>query len=240
MQTCESNFSPIFGLFADEEDIAGQILTGTNDRPSDISFTDENSQQHNMWVIMDSEVIERLQQVMAGKRIFIADGHHRYETALEYKKQRRIKETHQEREYLYDYVMMTLVNLYDPGLVILPTHRIIRNIPNFSMEGLLEAVGEDFIVEAFALNENYKNMPDFLRLLWERKENTGLNHIPLPSSKKSHAHTFGLYGGNNTVYLLIFKNEALLRTFNEEDCGASTRFKLDVLVLHNLTLFDPP
>jgi len=235
MQACESNFSSIFGLFADEEDIIGQILTGANDRPPDISFADENNQQHNMWVITEPEIIERLQQVMAGKRIFIADGHHRYETALEYKKQRRTKEAHQEQEHFYDYVMMTLVNLYDPGLVVLPTHRIIRNIPNLNIEGLLEAIEEDFTVEAFSLNENHKNTPDFLRLLRERKEKTCLSDTPLPSLKESHVHAFGLYAGGNTIYLLVLKkNESLLRSL--EDCSESARFKLDVLVLHNLIL----
>jgi uncharacterized protein (DUF1015 family) len=237
MQACESNFSPIFGLFADKEDIVGKLLlSGANDQPPDVSFVDENGQEHNLWVITETEIIKHLQQVMRDKRIFIADGHHRYETALEYKRQRRIKETRQDHEHLYDYIMMTLVNLYDPGLVILPTHRIIRNIPDLSLESLLEAVRKDFTVESFALNENYKKMPEFLRLLWERKESACISHTHPPSSKENHTHAFGLYGGGNTVYLLTLKDGALSRSFGEKGCGAFNRFKLDVQVLQNLIL----
>ncbi|BAF60736.1 hypothetical protein PTH_2555 [Pelotomaculum thermopropionicum SI] len=152
MRSCRANFSPIFGLYTDRENEVGSALREkVKETPPDVNFTDDNGEVHRMWVITCPVTIGKVQQLMAGKRIFIADGHHRYETALNYKKEREALEGGRgdgavaaasscsvtpggniacstEYEPAYNYVMMNLVNLYDPGLVVLPTHRLVRNV----------------------------------------------------------------------------------------------------------------
>lgn len=140
MQSCRANFSPIFGLYADREEKIEKLLrssTGSGGKENsegtgapELEFTDENGHRHRMWVITDPAVIRAVQDFMSGHRIIIADGHHRYETALAYRNERRQTENN-PRPQPYDYVMMTLVNLFDPGLVVLPTHRLIRNVESF-------------------------------------------------------------------------------------------------------------
>jgi len=91
-----------------------------------------------------------------GARVLIADGHHRYETALEYRRRRRAAENDPAGARPYDYVMMTLVAFNDPGLVILPTHRVVRHLPAGAMASFEARVREAFEVEEFGA-------PDTLR-----------------------------------------------------------------------------
>ncbi|MQL53474.1 DUF1015 family protein [Desulfofundulus thermobenzoicus] len=192
MRACRANFSPVFGLYADPEmtvdnllrrgtvcgaaqpfpgeyDVTGASTGGTcspeTGRAPDVSFTDEYGHNHRLWVITDPVVIEQVQQALTDRRIFIADGHHRYETALAYARERREQEGNFAGDGPYDYIMMTLVNLYDPGLVILPTHRLVANVDGLDMEELLEKIGEHFVVEPFALAPGYGHFGEFLREL---------------------------------------------------------------------------
>ncbi|MGB9846801.1 MAG: DUF1015 domain-containing protein, partial [Desulfotomaculales bacterium] len=151
MRACAANFSPIFGLYADEEKTVEELFRSSNNRPPEASFSDENGHSHKLWVVTDPLVTEQVRKAMAGRRIYIADGHHRYETALAYRNERRAEESANGRERPYDYVMMTLFNLYDPGLVILPTHRLVRNVPELDLEILLSRLKENFQVEGFPL-----------------------------------------------------------------------------------------
>jgi len=232
MLACRANFSPIFGLFADQEKIVEQYLANAGKRSPDVSFTDENGQQHDLWVITEPETIARVQQAMAGKRIYIADGHHRYETALHYRNERRVQEKiTNEREQPYDYVLMTLVNLYDPGLVILPTHRLVRNVPDLDMGRLLAGIEENFRIETFSLPSD---LQAFRKALQERGK-----AIPNASGKSSgparRPHAFGLYGGGETIHILTLK-EATAPDQRNGDKHSPARQDLDVTVLHTLIL----
>lgn len=236
MRACRANFSPIFGLFADPEKIVEQCLTNGGSQPPDLSFVDENGQQHNLWVITDQNAIARVQQAMAGKRIYIADGHHRYETALNYRNERRAREkAADEKEHLYDYVLMTLVNLYDPGLVILPTHRLIRNVPDLVLEKLLAGIEENFSVEKFPLAAGRENLRAFRKVLRERGEAAGCRAPGEPPGQIRHPHVFGFYGGGGALYLLTLKEpSALARAAG--DHHSPVWHNLDVAVLHTLIL----
>ena len=99
---------------------------------------------HRLWIVNDPVAIAALQEDFAGRKLYIADGHHRYETALRYR-------DHCQAENRYepgaDYVMMMLADMEDPGLVVFPTHRLVRGLENFNEEELLAACGEDFTLE---------------------------------------------------------------------------------------------
>ncbi|MGB9826248.1 MAG: DUF1015 domain-containing protein, partial [Desulfofundulus sp.] len=149
MRACRANFSPIFGLYADAEMTVDNLLRSQAGRSPDLEFTGENGHGHRLWVVTDPGVIKQVQQAMADRRIFIADGHHRYETALAYSRERRQEEGNPAEPGPYDYVMMTLVNLYDPGLVVLPTHRLVRNVEGLVVDEFLDKIREHFEIEVF-------------------------------------------------------------------------------------------
>ena len=101
--------------------------------PPDIEVTDEYGVLHRVWKISDAAVIASVQQQMRDRKLIIADGHHRYETALTYRNERRATaETGSGLPMPYDSVMMTFVDMDLPGLVILPTHRLVFGLPSFS------------------------------------------------------------------------------------------------------------
>ncbi|MCS5696262.1 DUF1015 domain-containing protein [Desulfofundulus thermocisternus] len=233
MRACRANFSPIFGLYADEEMTVDGLLRRERDRQPELAFTDENGHDHRMWVISNPAIIEQVQQAMAGKRIYIADGHHRYETALAYSRERRREEGDPEGARPYDYVMMTLVNLYDPGLVVLPTHRLVRNVVNLDVEELLDRIQEHFQVEAFPLAPDRSNFTGFIRELASRGGFTGDDRPA--ADPRTRRHCFGLYCGSGRLYFLTLRDEGALTRLMPAGHSAAWQ-GLDVSVLHHLIL----
>lgn len=128
MQATKANFSPIFGLYAEESRTVDQALAEQcAARPPAIDFSDEEGIHHQLWPIDDPATVALIEQRMADLRIYIADGHHRYETASLYAEQRAAAGL-----VGGDLLLIDLVNLYDPGLVVLPTHRLVKDFPGFN------------------------------------------------------------------------------------------------------------
>lgn len=250
MRACMANFSPVFSLYTDQEKIVDRVLKqAAEGREPDVNFSSPNGETHRMWVIQDPAAINRVQEAMAGKRIFIADGHHRYETALNYKKERELSgqcstdrqvsmasscattpegDTYcsSSAEPAYNYVMMTLVNLYDPGLVILPTHRLIKNVSGFDKNTFIEQLKENFSIEEYPLTADRRNLQEFLRVMGERGK---------PHSNDTKKNVFGLYTGENKLYLLSLINERDLAEIMPQDKPPCWQ-GLDVTVLHTLVI----
>ena len=123
------NVSPIFGLYPSGDRALESLLSEVAKRPPMIEVTDDLAIVNEVRAIDDAHEIALVQRALADVRVLIADGHHRYETALEYRRRRRAEEGNPAAVRGYDYVMMTLVAFNDPGLVILPTHRLVRTLP---------------------------------------------------------------------------------------------------------------
>ncbi len=145
-----AHFGQIFMLYSG----AGQVdsLLDSAAAPqiasSKIEVTDEYDVVHRVWRISDSSVIASVQKEMRDKKLIIADGHHRYETALTYRNERRAEaETGSGLPVPYDSVMMTFVDMDRPGLVILPTHRVAFGLPSFSVARFQAETGRFFEVE---------------------------------------------------------------------------------------------
>lgn len=216
MQASKANFSPIFGLYSDSErKIDNLLIKLTQDLPMSINFNDHWGNGHRLWVIDDEKILQEVQKLMEPQRIFIADGHHRYETALNYAQENPSA----------DYIMMTLVNLYDPGLVILPTHRMISKNETNPNE-LLNALNEDFFVEkATTADEN--EIADLMADLAGLNENS--------SSGSEHRQVFGLYLGKGNFYTFKLRDEQTITQKMPSDKSQAWR-KLDVSVLQKLIL----
>jgi len=236
MQACKANFSPIFGLYVDPGRIIEKPLFIECRRAPDISFAGEDNRRYSIWVVTSAGVIKQVQQLMDSQRTFIADGHHRYETALTYRDLRRKQEGYPAGEYPCDYVMMSLVNLYDPGLVILPTHRIIRNAPHLNVEEFLKHLREHFLVEKFPPGADHENLNAFFEALGKRGSSPQQQaRHDVKDGRNQHPHVFGLYTGGGRLYLLTLRDKSILSPVMPS--GYSLTWQgLDVSILHYLIL----
>jgi uncharacterized protein (DUF1015 family) len=162
LRATRAHFGQIFMLYSDTGEVDG-LLEGRG-APA-IEVTDEYGVLNRLWKVSDPSLIELVRGKMRDKKLIIADGHHRYETALAYRDERRASATSlpgvpRERstantllrrgepdEPLYELVMMTFVNMNSPGLVILPTHRVVHSLPSFSVEDFVQKARRYFNVE---------------------------------------------------------------------------------------------
>ncbi len=124
MKACHANFSCIFSLYPDQYGV-GKLLKGITSRKADVTVRYPADIQNQVWKVSDPKVIREIRGKMKGVTLFIADGHHRYETALAFQDYRSKRAGKRVGERPYDYVMMMFVAMEDPGLVILPTHRML-------------------------------------------------------------------------------------------------------------------
>jgi uncharacterized protein (DUF1015 family) len=129
LKACEANTSPIFSLYKSSANgISGILSKITLTRPY-LQAADLSGNLHRLWQIDHPGEIEVIKLELADKPVFIADGHHRYETSFEYWREMSVKDTSPSDRKSYDYTLMFLANMMDEGISILPTHRLIKEIP---------------------------------------------------------------------------------------------------------------
>ncbi len=169
LRATRAHFGQIFMLYSDPERRVERALAPTCAPTMEVR--DEYGVEHRVWRVTDPQALAQAQQAMADKKLIIADGHHRYETALSYRNERRAQEhaavpspavahrgketpahtapaaTMQSAEAGYERVMMTFVNMDAEGLVILPTHRVVFGLPAFDQDLMLRSVWGYFEVE---------------------------------------------------------------------------------------------
>lgn len=140
------------GLFPDSRKPApvwgdDSVAAGAQAAPApDAEVTDEYGVSHRLWRVSDPTVIGKVQEAMLNKKLIIADGHHRYETALNYRNERRAAAGGCIVDAPYERVMMTFVNMDSEGLVILPTHRVVFGLANFDPAAFVEGARRYFSV----------------------------------------------------------------------------------------------
>jgi uncharacterized protein (DUF1015 family) len=137
MRATKANLSPIFALYPDTQQSAWSALEPVVQTPPWGEVTDEEETTHRIWRVAEEAVIERVREALADRELLIADGHHRYETARTY-----ANEIGGEGEHRY--VLMCLVSLSDPGLTILPTHRMVGGIDSERRERLEQLLEREF------------------------------------------------------------------------------------------------
>ena len=147
MQACAANLSPVFGLVPDEDSsITSLLKQGVALKKPDVELHEDNGVIDRLWVIEDAAWCAAMTDRLSAKNVFIADGHHRYETSCNYRDERR-KADHDPQGKLdreYNYTLMMCVPMSDPGLYILPTHRLIQDAPGLSKEAFLKEAGTLF------------------------------------------------------------------------------------------------
>lgn len=126
VRACRTNLSPIFGLVDAPLDLAGLATSA----PSVAEWTDRHGVGHRLWRIVDPKALASLRERTSPEQVFIADGHHRYETALAYRDERRAADGSAPGTKDYDFILFYLCSTRDPGLVVLPTHRLLDRAPD--------------------------------------------------------------------------------------------------------------
>ncbi len=153
---CRANFNPIFSLYSDPAFTIERHSDAVGEKPPYLDVTDENGVRHKLWVVDDLEVIKEIKQVLHDKKVLIADGHHRYETALNYQKIMREQYPGSTGAEPFNYTLMYFTNMDDAGLVILPTHRLLKNF-NFNATEFLNKAQEFFDIQAFPFSSTPRN-----------------------------------------------------------------------------------
>lgn len=213
MKATNCNFSQIYGLYMDEEHTSLKTIDELSAGAPDMQFTDDDAITHRMWIVKDETAIAKLTADFTDRKIYIADGHHRYETALNYRNYCREQGLAKEGDAC-DYQMIFLCDMLHPGLVVFPTHRIVRDLESFDIDTVLTKCAEYFDIEKFDTTENMEKI--------------------LAEKDAENKKAFGFYTGNSQWYLLTLKDISVMDTVLPDMCVASRQ--LDVSVLHSLIL----
>jgi uncharacterized protein (DUF1015 family) len=213
MKATNCNFSQIYALYMDEEHTTLATIDERSKRDADCRFTDEDRITHRLWIETDEAVIAKLVNDFADRKLYIADGHHRYETALNYRDYCRENGISKEGDP-QDYQMIYLMDMEHPGLVVFPTHRLVRDLKEFDKVDVLYACEEYFDITRYT---DVSNMNALL------KENY-----------KAEKNAFAFYCGKGEWYLFVLKDASVMAKALPDVSEASRQ--LDVSVLHTLVL----
>ena len=127
----QTHTGQLFMLYSDPAGRVDALLDAAARVEAEVEVRDEYDVVHRLWPVTDTQTIETIQRELADKKLVIADGHHRYETAMAYRDECRARAGRQDRNAPYEKVMMTLFNTAGKGLTILPTHRVVANVRGF-------------------------------------------------------------------------------------------------------------
>ena len=214
LRATRAHFGQIFMLYSDPAHEIEGLLKPRMDEDPDISLLDEYETLHRVWRLHDPALIHAVQQKMRNKKLLIADGHHRYETALAYRNERRAATGNSDPNASHEFVMMTLIPMESRGLVILPTHRIVHGLLDFDRERMLEAAAEFFDID----------------------------RIDLRTESRSATTLLGQAGENGTAFVAVTRQGPYLMRAKQDaiqhalrDIPALQR-ELDVVQLHRVLL----
>jgi len=191
LQACRANLSPILAFFPDPDGRVNGLLDSLSASEQALTFTDDAGIRHSLCCVREGARQAELAEALSPLPLYIADGHHRYETALVYRDLQRAASPNREGELPCDFMLAACMSSADPGLVIRPTHRVVRweNAPE--IQDLLETAREWFTVETLGVTTPQQAL-DALATRWD-------------------APSFVVYGGPSTGYALLeLRDEATM------------------------------
>jgi uncharacterized protein (DUF1015 family) len=218
LEACKTNFSPIWSLYSDPQGtVLGLLEEAVKGKQAPIDFRDDVGFRQQLWAVTDPAILKQVVDTLRPKPLFIADGHHRYETALNYQKLRRQQAGSPADQQSYDSVLMLLTALEDPGLTVLPTHRV-TTTPLPSYDKVRALLGEQFELQEFPFTNETKAA---VRAQFIEALRTNGRAVP----------TFGLALQGKNSYLTL-----TLKPAHRPPADASPRAKLDVSLLQQLVV----
>ncbi|MCD6358824.1 MAG: DUF1015 domain-containing protein [Dehalococcoidia bacterium] len=219
LKSCRANISPVMGIVPSKTGGLLSLFTKLTGEKPLFSVSGGDGVNYSMWMVTDERDIARITDMCNTGTIYIADGHHRYETALEYRDEQMDACQNCNNDEAFNFVMMTLVAEDDPGLLVLPLHRLVRGLAADSSDELIEKLGRLFYISELRPNGStlHETVLNWLNILeeWGREE-----------------AVFGLYGLNGkNLCLLVSRDRPALERDMPDKYGPSWRC-LDVSLLH--------
>lgn len=203
------SFSQIYSLYSDKNGDTARILRELSSGEALQSFTDNDGVTHSLWVVPECDKTHEICEQFKNRKLYIADGHHRYETALNHRRYMRENGVTSGNS---EYVMMFLIDMENDGLVVFPTHRIVKGIDGFSGEKLLEDAKKYFDVEPLSVDKIEGFLDEQYKL-----------------GKKAYVY----YDGTNCAALTLKDITVMDKVFPDK---SEALRRLDVTVLHSLVL----
>ena len=184
---------------------------------------DEYGVVHRVWPVFDAQIIDEIARALTSQKLVIADGHHRYETALAYRDECRAKCGGQDRNAPYEKAMMTFFNTHGEGLLILPTHRLVGNLPSFNLASFRNRISSTFDQEDYAFGSEAARSAAYERFQRDLR------------ASGETGRALGMYAGGSFTLLRLRRDVDLRKLM--PNLSAAQR-KLDVELLHKVLLED--
>jgi len=215
LRETKSNLEPIQLLYIDDEDIIRKKIDENIDSLiSDVKGYDGFN--HKLWKITDSNLINMIKDFLDERILFIADGHHRYQTAINYSEEMSNKTGIKDKDAPFNYRLVILANIFDEGLSILPTHRLIK-MNNYDLKKNINKLKKYFDIRKIEINKDHDNISKKIMKDIETKDE----------------HKFALYTGNE-YYIFTLLDEKAMDEFSSD--RSKTWKTLDVSILHKIIL----
>jgi len=223
MKATGTSASQIFSLYSDtKKTITNALAKAIEGRKADEEAADDDGAVHRLWAVTDEAVIDAVRADMRDRTVFIADGHHRYETALAYRDYRRSQGAWSADDP-FNFVPMFLSNMEEEGLTVLPTHRLIKGPTGKTLKDVLDRAAGFFEITEFGFEP-------------ENAEAVRRSFIDKLVGDGRRAHAFGFYFDRGSSYYLLTLREVdpLLEALR---CQHSEAYcNLDVTILHTLVI----
>lgn len=201
----QTHTGQLFMLYSDPQRRVDEILVEAESTPLYTELCDEYGVVHRLWGISQPQRIAEIQKAMACQKIVIADGHHRYETALAYRNECRTRAGKIDRDAPFERVMMTFINTCSEGLTILPTHRVAAHIHDFSWPAVRRHLEPWFAAEEFSFSNDAQKdeaREKFLACLPRARERRAIGVYPTANSRRRGFYILTLREGVDLVQLL--------------------------------------
>lgn len=222
-RAAQTNMSPIFSMYDDPERVTDRLLdeATAGHTPQEAVIDDI---VHRLWVIDDPKVIEALRSELSGKDLFIADGHHRYETSLLFREERRKETGRTGGGEPFDFTLMFITNMRGEGMEILPTHRVLEKaaVAGLDEKRVLDELADVFEIEPLELPQSADSAAGAIT---RRLEESGRS-----------ATSFALFLASGAAYLLRLRADADPAKLIAKDDIAPEVKRLDVTILHQYIL----
>jgi len=222
LRNTRTHSGQLFMLYSDSQKRVDAILAEAESAaPPATEVHDEYGVTHRLWVVSDPQKVSAIQSAMADQKLVIADGHHRYETALNYRNERRTQAGSADSNAPYESAMMTFVNTRSEGLVILPTHRVAANVHDFSWPAVRRYLEPWFATEVFAFTNDAEK---------ESARKNFLSRLKSAAPKRAIGAYPAATDGQRAFFLLVLRAGADLAQLLPN--VSPLQRELDVVLLH--------
>ena len=225
METCKAQFSQIFSIYSDREREVISTLEKVREAEPLLRVDDQNANTHTLWRVTDEETLKRIHHFFTGKPVYIADGHHRYTTALDCRRRALAANPDLPADHPGNYIMMYLCACEDEGLSVLPTHRLVRWPGPMTADQLRERMQQGMIVTEIKQGRRESLIAEVMNRMNEEDTSHGMP-------------AFGVYHpGEDRAFLLRMQDETIARSPSLADKPEVLQ-GLDVVVLSDLLIQD--